>query len=141
MRGGYCLGSLFFNLSCWSKFIIFRFIVLLTKDLCDQINLKLYQLTSSTSERFILCMKKLFFLFFLSARLLSSGIAVTILYNISCTARIFSFFEFFGVGKWFIAFYVHDYKAYKRKGVVIFSFKSPCLRNQCGNSRLPFSWF
>ena len=57
MRGGYCLGSLFFNLSCWSKFIIFRFIVLLTKDLCDQINLKLNQLTSATSERFILCMK------------------------------------------------------------------------------------
>ena len=41
MRGGYCLGSLFFNLSCWSKFIILRFIVLLTKDLCEQINLKL----------------------------------------------------------------------------------------------------
>ena len=26
--------------------------------------------------------------------------------RISCTARIFSFFEFFGVGKWIIAFYV-----------------------------------
>ena len=33
MKGCYCWGSLFFNLSCWSKFIIFRFIVLLTKDL------------------------------------------------------------------------------------------------------------
>ena len=30
----------------------------------------------------------------------------TVLYNISCTAGIFSFFEFFGVGKWFITFYV-----------------------------------
>ena len=46
----------------------------------------------------------------LTWRLSSSfGITVTILYNISCTARIFSLFESFGVGKWFIAFYIHDY--------------------------------
>ena len=47
--------------------------------------------------------------------------------RITWTARILLFFEFLpigkiGVGEWFIAFYVHDYSVYKKKGVVIFFF-------------------
>ena len=58
--------------------------------------------------------------------------------RITWTARILLFFEFLaigkiGVGEWFIAFYVHDYSAYKKKGVVIFSFKDPDVRNQLIN--------
>ena len=58
--------------------------------------------------------------------------------RITWTARILLFFEFLaigkiGVGEWFIAFYVHDYSAYKKKGVVMFSFKDPYVRNQLIN--------
>ena len=35
--------------------LIFRFVVLITKDLCSQINLTLNQLTTATSELFISC--------------------------------------------------------------------------------------
>ena len=58
--------------------------------------------------------------------------------RITWTAGILLFFEFLsigkiGVGEWFIAFYVHDYSAFKRKGVIIFSFKDPHVRNQSIN--------
>ena len=58
--------------------------------------------------------------------------------RITWTAKILLFFEFLaigkiGVGEWFIAFYVHDYSAYKKKVVVIFSFKDPYVRNQLIN--------
>ena len=56
MKGGYCWGSLVLNLSCGVR-LIFCFIVLLTKGLCNQINLNLYQLTTEKSEQFILSMK------------------------------------------------------------------------------------
>ena len=40
--------------------LIFRFIVLLTKDLCNPIDLKLYQLnTTATNKQFISCMHEL----------------------------------------------------------------------------------
>ena len=56
MKGGYA------GAPCFSTFpvgvsLIFRFVVLITLDPCNQINFKLYQLTIATSERLISCMK------------------------------------------------------------------------------------
>ena len=60
--------------------LIFRFIVSIAKNLCNQINLKLYQLTIATSERFILCTKQLWFLMSFSALIIFFLISITILY-------------------------------------------------------------
>ena len=56
MRGGYCLGPCFLTSPVGVSLNV-RFIVLIIKNLCNQITLKLYQLTTATSEQFILCME------------------------------------------------------------------------------------
>ena len=52
------ISHFFMNFLVWlNDSLIVSFIVLIAKNLRNQINLKLYQLTTATSKRFILCMK------------------------------------------------------------------------------------